>query len=497
MLDRITSAGIVSERGRAAIIQAVDPMHDMPIGPLAGWPDMETAPSVVQCIKQTIPITTTFTDGSNWDCHIAVLPFANLTNFTPVLSRVNQIINNYNHLSDVYNINNVLGLINVWQTHVNADVTIDQIPIAELGIDPAVIHGPCRIVGVGYEVSNTTAEIYKQGQCVGYRLPQPSNKPSEFKVVAFDEWGSGDSAATHSFTGQMLRPPVANTATAMLIAGTRQWLAKEGIYQVVPIIAGPDNPPLAGDYTQPIFPVVQIGEDEPDGNRTGPSGAGPINQASVVIPTQFGVDIPNETGVTPLTCAPCCRIMPLQQCGSIFTGLSAQTSLQLTLNVFVESFPGPAESTILTLATPSTPYDTVALECISRAFLDLPVCFKFNENGLGDAFAETLANMADVIAPIAVAVGHPEIAALITGGGTIARGVQRYLTAPSGKDVDYSDLKENARKARVAERPKKPPQKHKPAVSKLTADEEVMMRFIKADKRREKRRRNRAKKSGK
>jgi hypothetical protein len=417
LLNRIADAGIITMEGKNAIIQALDPMHDVQIDHLVGWPDMETAPSIVQCIKQTIQVSNTL-DANAWDLHIVVNPFMNATRFTPQITRINNFIGNSTNAALFTTVGNTLGGLTMYKTAVGADCNITDTPIATISLNDSFVHGPCRVVGLGYEVSNTTADLYKSGQVICYRLPQPYNKPSTMEYSA--------PINLNSVSVQQFRPPVKNAAQAMLIAGTRQWEARRGLYQVVPLIAGPENPPLVGDYSQPAFPYTGGSEDQPDGDLSAP-----INDGNLVVPTLFTTSIPVTGNINVL---PCCRIFPLQQCGSLFTGLTAQSTLTVTLNVFMETFPGMAELTLLTLATPSCPYDPVALQCISRAFLNLPVGVPFADNGLGEAFANTLADMADVIAPIALALGQPAIAAAVSGGGIVARGVGNYLAAPSPQE---------------------------------------------------------------
>lgn len=426
VLNMMVEANMLSEKGKNSVIQALDPMHDLPVSVLSGWPDMETSASVVQCIKKTIAITTNQSSTDNWDCHFCVLPFANNVNFTPTLSRTNNFVNNFRTLTDPQTTNNTIGGVTVWGEPVGGSTVITDTPIATVVLDDTYIHGPSRIVGMGFEVNNTTADLYKQGQVIVYRLPQPDPETSDYTVISAASWNSG---VTTVGSYQQFRPPCNTAANAMLLAGSRQWSAKDGVYMVVPLINGPDNPALVGDYNQPMFPVTALSEDQPDGDQSGP-----INNGAVVIPTLFVVPIETEVGFSNCSVLPCNRIYPLQQCGAIFTGLSPQTSLQLTVNFYLETFPGFAENTLLTLATPSTHYDPLALQMISRAFLDMPVAFRFGDNGLGQAFAETIADMADFIAPIALAVGHPEIAAIVTGGGKIARVAAGYLATPSPQE---------------------------------------------------------------
>jgi len=52
ILHQLVDKHALSQEGYEAVIAAVDPMHDRPIKDLQGWPDLESTPSVVRCIKK-------------------------------------------------------------------------------------------------------------------------------------------------------------------------------------------------------------------------------------------------------------------------------------------------------------------------------------------------------------------------------------------------------------------------------------------------------------
>jgi len=105
--------------------------------------------------------------------------------------------------------------------------------------------------------------------------------------------------------------------------------------------------------------------------------------------------------------------------GLWFEGLTAQTTLLLNWNVFIERFPSQLETDLVLVARSSPEYDVQALEFISAASKALPVATMVKNNGIGEWFSEVLQAGADYIAPILGATNHPVakgIATALKGG---------------------------------------------------------------------------------
>jgi hypothetical protein len=315
---------------------------------------------------------------------------------------------------------------------------VQSAPIAVVDLtDPSYMSGPSRIIGMGWEVNNTTSELNKQGMVTVYRLPEPRMISQEFAVV-----GIGSS------TGQVFRPPVSTTQSAMLISGTRQWPAKEGCYVVAPFV-GQDNPPLQPDYVQPIIQQVETVEATVSMTSIN-QGLIANNTSPVLVPFHMN----NGSGITS---EQCCKICPLHQTGAIFTGLSLQTTLTLQVNFYVESFPGLAEKSILVLATPSAEYDPRALELFSHCLRTLPVGVPAGMNGNGDWFADAVLSLASVAEPIAGMI-HPalgmgvKMAGKAAGAYLAANGAQ---TKPTTGQILAADAKAKKKKKKAKKRARK------------------------------------------
>jgi hypothetical protein len=419
ILSKLANDGVISVCGKDWLTAALDPMHDAQLSALEGWPDVETAPSVIRQIKQTVSITApTGLTGSTWDCHIVQWPWLNAMVFANPSVRTG----NYLSSNTAPTVNtNIYGGVQAFATDpatnpafmMGAATGVQAAPLATVDLsDPLYTQGATRLVGMGWEVTNTTAEIYKQGSVVPYRLPEPRVQPQYFGVV-----GIG------STTSQLLRPPPQTTASAMLIAGGRQWAAKDGCYTVVPFI-GQDNPPESVGYVSPSVIQNEAAEDI-------------VQQTSINLASQLAVN--TSVVMHPLACNngagitsdPASKMYPIHQTGAIFTGLSLQTTLQLTVNMYLESFPGLAEKSILVLAKPSCQYDPRALAIFSECLRTLPVSVPAGMNGLGDWFADAVLVASEYIAPIAKTLGFNTVSDVARVAG---RAANNYLASSSAVD---------------------------------------------------------------
>jgi len=409
-------------------------MHDNQLKDLMGWPDVETASSVVRCVKQTYTLTTP-SPGTpdNWDAIIANWPWLEQVQF----GKKACVNNSFGATTDQV----PLGGVQVWTPLTGQDLDLAGTPSPlSVTLDPSYIQGASRIVGMGIEVQNTTADIYKQGQVLVWRQPSAAGGSATFNAT-------DGAAGPKPFLGHMQRRPPANTAQEMLIPGTRQWRAEQGAY-IVGTFVGQDNPPLYTSYDLPVVYDDAIVEDNTTDNT---SGSATYNSRDLWLPTQ---SVPLTPGIGFV--APCMKMNPMHMSGMHFTGLSAQSSLALTVNFYVESFPGPAEQNILVLATPSAEYDPVALEIFSHALSSLPVGVTAGENGFGDWFADVVRQVSAYVYPVAKAFGFNTVAEATRGVNKAARSNQSYMAAQTPQTqarIAASPSKKKKPKKRTAAQP--------------------------------------------
>jgi hypothetical protein len=387
---RILSSDMLSESGRNWLIRALDPFHDSPVRP-AGYPDMDQSYSVVQEINESMTISApaSVTSGT-WDCHIMNLP-----DFASVVGNSGNLPATYNPLTGQFSI--ITGV----STYSDCGVVALSVPSGALtypdsnaqvganittqNLQPNIyINGKCRVVGWAFEVVNTTAELYLQGLCTAYRMPQ---------VDQLTTYTAQDETSTSTiYTPAPLRVfamPPSSVAEALVLPGSKQWDAKRGYYGVC-LLSTTDNPFQAIDSSRRAYLTNEIWAS---------TSSPPLN-CVVSYRSKGGI---GNSGT-------CKYFAPYNTTGAYFTGLSLQTTLQVNVKWILETAPGP-RSTFATLAQPSPAYDPVALELYSEMVQHLPVGVPFDENPDGEWFENvlgtlgTLSTMASGVHPMFGLIG--------------------------------------------------------------------------------------------
>lgn len=409
IINKLVLNDTLSPSGRDFLLAALDPMHDNQFKELNGWPDVETAPSVVRCIKQSVTVTSS--GNTNWDFHLIQWPWMCMQVFQTTALRTG------NFLQIPSTPGYALGGLQGWIVQSGTPLNIAIQSNVWIELADIYMQGTSRLIGVGIEVVNTTAEINKQGQVFSWRQPAPYVQPTGYNIFGS---ATGQSRRDFPITGQVVPCPPLVPADAMLLPGTRQWAAKDGTYIVVPHI-GQDNPPTPVDYIQPIIALSQVSDSTQGVAATATSPPASANTNPLAVPVPYVVTSVSAN-------MPPFKIYPIHLTGALFSGLSPSSSLTITWNVYIETFPDLASKDILVLATPSAEYDPIALQLYSHALTTLPIAVPSNWNGFGDWFADVVATITDFLTPGAAALGMPGIAAISHGAGTLAK---QYLAAPS------------------------------------------------------------------
>lgn len=386
-------------------------MHDAQLKHLSGWPDIEGAASIVRCIKHTMTIASPLGASTVWDCHITAFPWLH-----GVQGHASTITGSVAEEGVTTGSERTLGGVQAWA--VTTGYPIDLISTAsgpdfgpklvgQLSLDPTFDRGVGRMVGSGIEVINTTSPLNRQGLCTVYRQPQTKETTATMLYQ-----GSGTSPTNNqAFTGQFFRAPPYKLEVANLYPGSRSWPAEEGCYCVVPFIGASNKPKSCS----PFSPIITTDAAATDYNA--------ITSRPAWV-AQKGLKA--GTMATPFF-----KSEPVHQVGAYFTGLSPETTLTVTWNVFYETFPSIDELPILVLATPSARYDPKALELLNYALATLPVGVPASFNPLGEWFWNVVDTIADIAPAIGGALGGPGGALIGAGVRKGAKALSAYNTAPS------------------------------------------------------------------
>lgn len=431
----------LSKSGAVWLTLALDPYHDDPLPPCSGWPDVSTASSVVSCVKQTMQVSATSGGHSpltdNWDLHIALVPDMQASELTKALEPRHGNTISYNGAVDAPTIP-FGGLMarGVFQSGApivwTAPNTNPAVNLGTLQLPPVYGSGLSRIIGLGFEVHNTTAELSKQGSVVYYRQPEPKRTVD---VWTLKDAGNGSTSPVGIFGGNLMRLPPDSVAEAMQLSGSREFKAKDGAY-VVAAFHSNENPPLPVSYTMPIW--QQAGDEEqllPQMTILDNTG-----------PVWFPRSTVNNQQLTSLQAAQPKKLFPFHQCGCIFSGLSPTSTFTVNMIMYIESFPS-VNNPLTVLATPSARYDPVALEIYSKALSRIPTGVPVRENGLGQWFSDVIAEIEPFVTPLMTAL-HPAAGAISKGIG-VANQSYRAANGPSMLPAPKKKKKTKAKNAKL------------------------------------------------
>lgn len=454
----------MSAQGRDFLIAALDPMHDNQLHNLAGWPDMETSPSVVRLIKQSITITMPTTPG-NYDVYFISWPWINGATFVAG-NRTNNVIQTGNIalLSQL----SCIGGVSVFIVPTGQPFLLTNDPDFQLTIDQRFLSGSNRIVGSGFEIVNTTADLYRQGQLCVWRETASPVAPFHCQVNT-----TSPSENVLKYLGYQTRlfpSPPRSFASAMLLPGTRQWRAEDGCYVVTPH-SNSYNPSTLPDYSGITVQTTETDDIVPSGVQ---DSWNTFWNVAGCLTTAF--DDNGVAGAGNIRYSRPQHVYPVHMTGSIFTGVSEKTTLTLSWNLFLETFPTPADAEILVLAKPSAEPDPMAIKLYSECMSVLPVGVMASENPFGEWFADVVSTITDFLTPGALAMGMPGLAALSKGANVMSKNYldktkreQALITAPSPQSLSLRDVRKDMRKQLNSQKPPRRKKPKKPRKKQLVA----------------------------
>lgn len=429
--------GLITQSGKAFLVATLDPFHDSQIPELMGYPDIETSPSLVRMVKQSVTITKPAgMPPGNWDCQVVCWPWMKTMNFVQTSQRTNNMIVSIDGaVQPLGGLQAFACPSSVGSFDLNAPTTVQA---GVLQISDEILQGSNRLIGAGYEIHDTTADIYKQGAICNYMMHNVPKDASLF-VRPFSTLPPPQANPIAScFSGTSFRSIPRNTAEALLIPGSNEWAAKDGVYAVCRF-AGVENPPYTVDYN---LPVLFETDDIPS------SRSSTVVTAPPTFPNTSQIIIPNHALDPTSPTSPAWKSFPIHTSGSILTGLNEFTTLRVNFNVIIENFPGPRDTKDLSIATPSASFDPRTLEIYSHTLCHAPVAVPVGENPLGEWFMDVVGKVGNFLkvlpGPIPSTIG--------TGMSYIADTMKPFMTTPSGSNQKVRNKPK--RKAAPAIQPK-------------------------------------------
>lgn len=394
------------------LIACLDPYHDNQMR-LEGLPDMVSAPSVVKMHNQSYTLTAPASAVADWDATVAFTGCSTEIGNCPGMVRAlvggavagDDWLATYDHTA--YSLQDQFGSFVikagasaaplVWGAPFTLNDTNTAFGAMELA--PASDRG--RIIAVAFEITNTTADIYKQGSITVAQLPSAVN---DYGTVFFRD--TNGAPYQDSVFQTWYSPKFAASRDALIgVPGAATWAARDGVYAI----------PRMVTHTMPV--------ENPDLNKRVA-----IVQDSSSDTTYYTSTPYNQTTASGISRA-YCHGVGSSGFGAIqvfLNGLSHETSLTITMRTIVEYFPS-FNSALLPLTHPSPAFCPKVFEMYSKVARIAPYAVPVKENSVGEYFRRLLALLGKAGQAVAPAFGEfaPVVAGIGKGAVYLADGWSR------------------------------------------------------------------------
>lgn len=397
MSQAIKTTGL-SPGGADWLTLRLDPYHDFN-RPIAGYPDADSLDTVVSVNNYELNVSQPGALGANWDAHIFTLP---LSYVFAVNNGGFDATQNFVETANSYS----LGLVNISKDAAGGPLFPTANPVASGNFSMAAVapfnevsNGVSRVIGLGIEIIDTTAEIYKQGSLTAYQMPECTLESTQF--------GNLNAAGTVQTQGihNMLVTPPSLVTEAVLYRSSVQWEAKEGAYISVGQ-EGVNNP-----FRMNTYEGLAI---TPNGQLTTGQSMATINTVSTAPQAA-----PLLTASRP---AYNYKSVNATQSGVILSGLDSHATFKIRVRVYVERAPTRSETDLIPLATPSADYDPVALRLYSQLSAVLPIAVPVGFNAHGDwwrMIVNALKSIIPVVGTVLTPILGPEAGVIGSAVGAL------------------------------------------------------------------------------
>lgn len=438
-LDTLVLNKAIKPSSRDWLTGAMDPFHDFNFDP-QGLPDQFAGATVVQFIKRKVTITPPpgLAADALWDCHVTTVPVMTTEiGYAAAYGPGVVIIP-----SDA--VDRAMATVTV----VKAAAGKETFPTTYPLIDPGAVfstegYSPCdngndfsmmRIIGGGFEIHNDTAALYKKGSVTVYS--QPTELTSELASTSAPGSGTGFSTIYKS------RMPPSTSSLAISNINARTWSAADGCY--VPFLLNMDQTSFSQTSPSPL--VLNFSDSSADNAYTVSTGAVCTGMKLA------GENTPMFRASNPL------RKAGLDTVGAYFTGLGIDTVLTLDVRFIVEVAPTPANTTLISLSSPSSEYDPEALILYSKAVRELPPGVKVSMNAAGDWW-RLVSGAIGAAAPVIARLGPYGAAAatLATGAKAIGDTVLIQRQNKRVEEIERRNAKKGTQNPRAQQAPPKKP----------------------------------------
>lgn len=322
-----------------------DPYHDYNLR-ATGFPDGKAVASAVQRNSNRVDISCPFSIAADqsWDFHVFATPLIGVNGLNPGVLSANSTLITVNTAAA----QQAFGPVNILYKHYNnAGTVINTLLVALDGLSNADTQA--RTVSLGFELHNTTAELYKSGALTVYRSPVLVNEDIDMNLVTTGTVTAGWYHAT--YLGQL---PYTLT-DVQRIPNSRTWEAAEGAYCVA-------LPYYENAFSSNLAQNIAI--------KAG------VLADSILIKRALATSSVASAQFSPLSCP---GVM-----SSRFK--DKEQTFTLDMRQVIELVPTSDNSTIMAFATNAPEVDRVFLKIYKRMFNNIPPGVPVKFNSAGDWF---------------------------------------------------------------------------------------------------------------
>lgn len=415
---------------RGYIISQLDPFHDSDYR-IEGAPSSLNSASVVLTCKAERTLSAAdfpFIFGSTFDLNIASFPISNYQNLTGcnrafgnTLSRLQSAVDSYEAIYPL--------TISAAESGTPTFTFVDSDGPRWTGLgvgDPlqyvtpdGVSYRRSRLIGQAFEAIDVTPEIYRQGSVTVYKQPSTSLDETYNCVNLWN--GATAQKVMPLQRAKTISVPPLTAATAVRLAGSRTWPAREGAYVVSERCDG-ETPFLQPDNTA----IFLKGANTFNGSLNNFKNGYPSTWRQDMWDTQSKTVVTeNVTGPENVNSA-----FPYNVSGAFFQGLSTQYStLRLRLIQFWEVIPTTDDVSLVPLTTPTLPMDYNLETLLQKVMATQPAGWMASDNPKGEVWRRIARIAGSIIkesAPL-VSLVNPElgVATQISGQALQAMGRQK------------------------------------------------------------------------
>lgn len=353
-----------------ALSLVTDPYHDYNLR-ATGFPDGQASISAVRrfTARSTISCPFVLTAGDQWFFHVYTTPLHANARLSSYVITGNRLIT-----SDTESTSQYIGPVNVAYFLLRNNTVVQTI-IKPLGPDVTTLvdrRTLRRTVSLGFEIHNTTAELYKSGSLTVYRAPSTNSST--------DLWikNSSDVGPTYyPYHVNNVASLPQNISAANLLPNSRTWDAAKGAYCVA--LPVPNN-----TFSNVLCSNLVL---DVDGSQWGlhPAATDDLNRTLITY--------------SPLACV------------GVYSSLYADNNQTFSVDMrqITELMPSPQDTVNLQFASTAPPCDREFLKLYAMMFNQIPPGTHVNKNASGDWFRSIIRIAKDVVPLIMGFIPHPAV----------------------------------------------------------------------------------------